>query len=373
MKLANFAMGLSTTLVLTVGVSYQVKAHGGGGLHTHTQAEVLTEETTDELVEQYLQGLPELPITEADINAITQQLEDRLSVEDDSTLPNVFILPEDLKIPDTILGEWVASLGGNAFQFNIIGSEVSSLDQPITNTISTSEFDTPFSAGVAFVPPGTGAPAHVHWWEDEWYWVLKGNIDWFLGNNEYEDGDIPGVNAPLEEQINTVNIGTGELVYSPDNRLHGYQNNTDETAILIHFWRRLTNTDGGFEQFFLEDELGRLVETPSAAIPPNNEIDLEYLEWAQQWTDRFPEFGGVSNNILDEYLREDAIFEPLDPQILKDNNAKDLVALFRQVPELRQNKSIPEASGTSGILALGALLSMLTLKRKIKPERDVST
>lgn len=362
MKLAKFGMSLSISLLTSLGVSYQVKAHGIHlGLHPNVPAGYITEEKKDELVEQYFRGLPEIPITGAEINLMRQQLQDRLSVENDSTLPNVFILPEELKIPDTTPGEWVASLGGNAFQFNIIGSPVSTLDQPITNTISTSQYDTPFSAAVAFIPPGTGAPPHLHWWEDEWYWVLKGNVDWFRGSNNYQAGDTPGVNAALEDQINTVQLGTGELVYSPDNILHGYQNNTDETAVLIHFWRRLENTDGGFEQFFLDDELGRLVESPSAAIPPNNEIDLE---WAAKWGEKFPEYGGISTNFLPNYLTTDAMFVPLDPQILKDNNEQELVTLLRQVPELVQTQPVPEAPATPGILAFAGLLTILTLKRK---------
>ncbi len=367
MKLAKYGMGLFTSLILTLGVSYQVKAHEGSHIPAEAITGDLTEEKKDELIELYLKGLPELPITEADINSMGQQLQHRLSVKDDSMLPNVFILPEDIKLPPTIPGEWVAAPGGDAFQFNIVGSPLSTLDQPITNAISTSEYDTPFTAGIAFIPPKTGGPLpHVHWWEDEWYWVLKGNLDWYVGDNMYYAGAIPGVNAPLEDHFHHVQLGTGELVYSHENHLHAYQNNTDETSILIHFWRRLDQTDGGIEQFFLDKEIGRLVESPSAALPPNGVIDLE---WAAKWIKKFPEYGATSSAFFNEYLTENALVEGLDPQKLKDNNAEELVALLRQIPQFRQTpqtRAVPEPSVTFGLLAFGGLFAISTLKRKNK-------
>ncbi len=368
MKLAKFVTGLSTSLLLTLGVSYQVKAHGAD---PHTPAGTitgnLTQEQKDKLIDQFLDGLPELPITEADRNLIGQQFSNRLSVEDDSMRPNVFILPEELKLPATIPGEWVAAPGGDAFQFNIIASPVSTLDQQITNTISTSQYNTPFTAGIAFIPPGTGGPPpHIHWWEDEWYWVLKGQLDWYVGSNMYGMEDIPGVNAPLEDQFSRVQLSTGELVYSHEKRLHAYQNNTNETSILIHFWRRLENTDGGIEQHFLDDEIGRLVENPSAALPPGGIIDIE---WAKKWSEKFPQYGGRASNFFGEYLAEDAVVEGLDPQILKNNNVEELVALLRQVPELReipQPQPVPEPSETFGFLAFSGFLAISILKRKNK-------
>lgn len=367
MKLAKFGMSLSTSLLLTLGVSYQVKAHDQDSrIPAKTITKDLTEENKDELVEQFLKGLPELPITEADINSIGQQFENRLSVEDDSMRPNVFVLPEDIKLPPTVAGEWDAFPTGDAFQFNIVASPLSEINLPIKNAISTSKYDTPFTSSVAVIPPAAGPTPHVHWWEDEWYWVLKGKLDWYVGDNVYDTGAVPGVNAPLEDNFSHVELETGELVYSHDKRLHAYQNNTDETAILIHVWRRLENTDGGIEQFFLDDEIGKLVESPSDALPPNNVIDVERL---LKWQEKFPEYGATISSSFDEYITDDAVVEGLAPQILKDNNAEELVALLRQVPELRQTpqiQSVPEPSATVGLLACSGLFAISILKRKNK-------
>jgi hypothetical protein len=47
-----------------------------------------------------------------------------------------------------------------------------------------------------------------------------------------------------------------------------------------------------------------------------------------------------------------------------------LVALLRQIPELKQTKSVPEPSATFGFLGLGSLLAITTLKRKNKRIRS---
>jgi mannose-6-phosphate isomerase-like protein (cupin superfamily) len=365
MKSAKYSMGLLASLLLSLGVSYQVKAHEQ---NPHTPAETttvdLTEKQKDKLVEQFLNGLP---IPEADQNLMDQQFRDRLGVKDDSKLPNTFVLPEDIKLPSTIPGEWVASAIGDSFQFIITAVPDSKLDQKITNTISTSEYDTPFTAAVTFVPPGGGPPPHHHWWEDEWFWVVQGNLDWYVGERMYEEAAVPGVDAPLENKFHRVQLGTGDLVYSHDKHLHAYNNNTDETTVLIHFWRRLRQTDGGIEQFFLDDELGRLVESPTAALPPNGVIDLEL---AARFLRKFPEYGGTISSSFDQYLTEDALVEGLEPSILKDNKAEELVVLLRQVPELRQTKSVPEPPATFGFLSFGGLLAITTFKRRNKRIRS---
>jgi hypothetical protein len=55
---------------------------------------------------------------------------------------------------------------------------------------------------------------------------------------------------------------------------------------------------------------------------------------------------------------------------LKDNKAEELVALLRQVTELKQTKSVAEPSATFGFLALGGSLAITTLKRKNKRIRS---
>ncbi len=255
---------------------------------------------------------------------------------------------------------------GDAFQFNVVSVPLSKIDLPITNAISSSEYATPFTATVAFIPPGGGPTPHVHWWEDEWWWVLKGKLDWYIGDNVYDIGEIPGVNAPLEDNFSRVQLSTGELSYSNDKRLHGYRNNTDETSILIHFWRRLENTDGGIEQFFLDDEIGKLVESPSDALLPNNFFDLERLA---KWQEKFPEYRATISSSFDEYLTKNALVEGLDPQKLKDNKAEELIALLRQIPQFRQTpqtRAVPEPSVTFGLFAFGGLFAISTLKRKNK-------
>lgn len=110
-----------------------------------------------------------------------------------------------------------------------------------------------------------------------------------------------------------------------------------------------------------------MVESPTAALPPNGVIDLKL---AARFLRKFPEYGGTISSSFDQYLTEDALVEGLGPSILKDNKAEELVALLGQVPELRQTKSVPEPSATFWFLAFGGLFAITTLKRKNKRIRS---
>ena len=55
---------------------------------------------------------------------------------------------------------------------------------------------------------------------------------------------------------------------------------------------------------------------------------------------------------------------------MKDNKAEELVALLRQITELKQAKSVAEPSATFGFLPLGGSLAITTLKRKNKRIRS---
>jgi mannose-6-phosphate isomerase-like protein (cupin superfamily) len=78
----------------------------------------------------------------------------------------------------------------------------------------------------ASVPPGSGPPPHVHRNEDEFYYVLDGEL-------EVLDGD------------RTFTARTGSFVFVPRGTLHNFRNQTARPARLV-----IGLTPAGFEKFF---------------------------------------------------------------------------------------------------------------------------
>jgi mannose-6-phosphate isomerase-like protein (cupin superfamily) len=88
-----------------------------------------------------------------------------------------------------------------------------------------------FSFWENVVPPGAGAPPHVHEHEDEAFYVLSGEIQ-----IEFE-----GEPAPRR-------IGPGGFFYGPRHRRHGYRNVSDRPARVLV----LCTPSRGLDQMFAE-------------------------------------------------------------------------------------------------------------------------
>lgn len=90
------------------------------------------------------------------------------------------------------------------------------------------------------VPPGFTNPPHVHWFEDETFFVLEGEL-------EITVGSIP------------VTVGPGQAAHGPRRVIHGFANRTDRpVTALVH------TAPGGLERFF---------EACDAAFPGGANID----------------------------------------------------------------------------------------------------
>lgn len=96
----------------------------------------------------------------------------------------------------------------------------------IVGKIFSRDTDGQFSVIVSDVPPGGGPPRHVHENEDELFYVLRGEFDFFSGET-------------------TVHAAPGALVVLPRKLAHGFRNVGEEPGVLIN-----TITPGGFESFF---------------------------------------------------------------------------------------------------------------------------
>ncbi len=83
-----------------------------------------------------------------------------------------------------------------------------------------------FTALEFLVPPGEGPPLHVHTREEEWVYLLEGQLRWKLG-----------------DELSTES--TGASLFIPRGAAHGFHNATDKPARMV-----ATFTPAGIEGFF---------------------------------------------------------------------------------------------------------------------------
>lgn len=58
--------------------------------------------------------------------------------------------------------------------------------------VSTKNSRLPFDVAVSLVPENTGPTPHVHWSDNEWFYVLAGSITLYVDHSFVEDYAIPG-------------------------------------------------------------------------------------------------------------------------------------------------------------------------------------
>jgi mannose-6-phosphate isomerase-like protein (cupin superfamily) len=97
----------------------------------------------------------------------------------------------------------------------------------------------------AEVPPGHGAPPHIHHREDESFYVIDGEMAFVCGEKSFV-------------------AKAGAFLHVPRGMLHAFQNNSESMVRML-----VTYSPAGFEQFF--ERAGR-VAVPGEAKP---EFDLE--------------------------------------------------------------------------------------------------
>ena len=88
------------------------------------------------------------------------------------------------------------------------------------------------------VPPGVSNPAHIHTREIETWYMLEGELDWFVGDR-------------------SLKAKAGDFLHTPRGVPHRFGNSGDRPARML-----LTYAPAGFEQWFLE------IGTPAGAGAP---------------------------------------------------------------------------------------------------------
>lgn len=107
----------------------------------------------------------------------------------------------------------------------------------------------------ALVPPGGGPPPHVHTREDEFFYILEGQITFYI--------EPAAAQAPIIARA-------GTFLFAPKNQKHRFRNETDKPARML-----FGVLPGGFERMFMD--AGKQL-APGATAPASvSESDMVRL------------------------------------------------------------------------------------------------
>ena len=161
----------------------------------------------------------------------------------------------------------------------------------ILDAQSSSDTDRPFTISLSVTPYNAGPIPHIHWAEDEWFIILQGEMDSWIGDptgDAYEMYEFPEGSEPLSTNydgpiLTSDNVETfyytrlteGQAVYLPRGYAHSYRNAspTGDPLVFLTIWSRAPGyPQGGIEQFFtLSDPLiGRFYDTSNDAAAYGN-------------------------------------------------------------------------------------------------------
>nr|ADN16886.1 Cupin 2 conserved barrel domain protein [Gloeothece verrucosa PCC 7822] len=100
-----------------------------------------------------------------------------------------------------------------------------------------------------FIPPGVGTPLHIHTREEEFWYVLEGQLTWNVGDKLFQ-------------------ATQGDFINTPRGVPHRFQNSGNKPARML-----LGYSPAGFEQWFLD--VGKPVSDRKAQPPKITPQDIE--------------------------------------------------------------------------------------------------
>jgi len=219
-------------------------------------------------------------------------------------------------------------------------------------TITTKDLDSPYTMAVSLVPKSTGPTPHIHWSDAEWFYVLSGALDLWVGSNEYGVGEIPGQDdQPLENDYYYVHVKAGQMVQGHPGMLHSFTNTQDEPAVWLTFWKRgQSQLSGGIEQFFTRGDISPFVTDYQASVDYTNSLPEEESNARKEhWGEVFPLYNVTISNSFGQYLtsqQSDPVYAnqpgPDNPSVnynipleaVQDNASDTLNGLLSSTPEL---------------------------------------
>ena len=123
------------------------------------------------------------------------------------------------------------------------------MGERVTCKITSGQTSGAYSLFEITTQPGSGPPPHVQHWEDESFYVLKGEY-------EFLDG------------ARTIRAGVGSLIYVRSGILHTHNNVGEEPGRML-----VSQTPGGAHERFFEE----LAENPTAPFVSKDSPDIEII------------------------------------------------------------------------------------------------
>lgn len=186
----------------------------------------------------------------------------------------------------------------------------------ILDALSSSKTQRPFTIALSVTPYNAGPIPHIHWAEDEWFILLQGEMDSWIGDpleDAYELDEFPAGSEPSDEYysgkvLTSDNIDNfyyghltpGQSVYLPRGYAHAYRNASPsgDPLVFLTIWSRTPGyPEGGIEEFFTlpDPRIGFFFDTSNDAASfgnlNNKNIGSEKgIENQQRFVDYFNTF-----------------------------------------------------------------------------------
>jgi len=239
------------------------------------------------------------------------------------------------------------------------------------NIYSSGESTRPFDVAVSLVPKNTGPTPHVHWSDNEWFYVLAGSITLYVDHSQTPNYQIPGVDGtPLADQLFEIKVDAGQIVYGPSNMIHSFTNYSDEPAVWLTIWQREQDElQGGISQFFTRGDIAPLVLDYDASVDYfySSDFETRYNHWMETSPlynlTMAPTFGSyITSGIYDpEHPNQPGSNNPnvvvgAPQDVLDANNTQVLNSLFQNFDDLQtslsHNNKVIAVHSASGLVGL---------------------
>lgn len=336
MKFAKLGVDLLISFLLTLGVSYQVRAHG-----LHSDTEIKTD-NLDNLAEATNLAEIRSQLNQVQVNAFP--LVDFPKITS-SPRGEAFDFPN--VTPDS---DPTSVLFGGANIFSIINS--------------TEETNGEFTLLDITMSPGGGAPPHIHHNLAEWFYFVDDGYTVYVSDETYAEGEIPGVNTP-KANLRAINAKAGTLLYTPPNRVHAHANTGTVPARELV----VAQPSGSFDEWI---KLGGVEITDPSNLPA---LDLEKFFAGLSVSSAF---GLTLSSEFDDFVA--TVSSDFPDEWTQNNQAEELIALLdnntQSVPKpssALNTQPVPEPSSALSVLAFGAFCVISILRHKHKSVRMVAT
>jgi len=133
-----------------------------------------------------------------------------------------------MNLPNFETNPSISPLGSSLLVRANEGRTLHAFGHAVVVLLDGKQTDEKFTAFLNISPPGGGPGPHYHEREDEWFYIVEGQVS-FLMNGSWVD------------------VFPGDSVYSPRGSIHAFKNKTDQPIRVF-----MNIAPAGFERFFAE-------------------------------------------------------------------------------------------------------------------------